>query len=127
MVKSAGAQSARALSAWSSLLTLAGAHQSHHQIRREHARLLELLNNPGGAEREYRRALGLDPSDALTRISLARVLTVWDGADGTSANAHIRTTEHMNDGALGAPKALLPLQVTDMLSETQYENREKVF
>jgi len=45
-------------------------------VRREHARMHEALDNLGGAEQEYRRAVLLDPSDPRNLVSLARVLTL---------------------------------------------------
>ena len=47
-------------------------------VRREHARLRELLDNLPAAEVEYRKALLLDPSDAAARVGLTRVLTNSD-------------------------------------------------
>ena len=43
-------------------------------LRREHARLLEMLDDLAGAQDELRRARALQPSDANTLLSLARLL-----------------------------------------------------
>jgi Tfp pilus assembly protein PilF len=67
-------------------------------IRREHGRLLEMLHDLPGAQDQYRRARALDPSDAYTLLSLARILAFSDTLDGADDETFVTRDEDGQQG-----------------------------